>query len=106
MTTTAISLTDQPQTYRVNLINAISTRGRVHSDFDTAGEAFAYARENRAYFNNTRVLVRKVVGSVTRNEIHYPDWRSPGRYEDITRQLVATLEINDLTTADDLENLA
>jgi len=106
-TTGAVSITDQTQTYRVLIANAISHRGRLWADFDTPDGAFGYARENRYYFNNTRVELFKIVGHRTVIERTYETrWMGErGTPIEVVRPLVVSMEINDLTTLDDVASL-
>lgn len=106
--TGAVSITDQTRTYRVLIANAISHRGRVWADFDTAEEAFSHARESRFEFNNTRVELFKIVGHrVVVERVYQTRWMGEtGTPVEVTRPLVAHLEINDLTTVDDVIGLS
>jgi hypothetical protein len=107
-TTGKVYVTDQDRkTYRVSVANAINSSSRLNAEFDTPEEAFGYARNNRCYFNNTRITLWKIVGWVTREEIRYPPRRphAPGERVQVARPLIADIEINDLTTLADLVNL-
>lgn len=107
-TTGAVSVTNQTKIYRVLVTNAISHRGRMRDDFDTAEEAYGYARENRCQFNNTRIELFKIVGHrAVIERVYRTRWMGEvGTPVEVTRPLIAAMEINDLTTIDDMIGLS